>query len=228
MKRPGLHAVLVLFVLSLVACGGEEMPHSNSLLASASALSARSPRPIPGWYMEGKLTSTWPGTAPELMFADAWGSCVYPEFAMAPLDRYLQYIRAQMNNTGDCPGDSTVGTSSDTPMELYWLGLRTAPACNYDPATKESKSANLKVKTPALDEFVLPEVPSPRAGTVARAALRAPVVNLCIAEHLRASAPGASVGEALSLSAADQRQLLALVNTTAGGRSRGRGVSVSG
>jgi hypothetical protein len=227
MNRSLLATIVTMSLAGLIACGGGDTRESREAVAATSsrlAVPAQSPIPV-----SPSTGESWRGTPAELMFADAFASCAYEapagsEHAVVTFeeDDYLRYIQTQMDTavcryqTGSVWTD--YGTEAPQP-ELRWFMQRNDPLCNVDPSTTANASAAL---TRAMMPIAIP-VQAPFEGgltdeTTARAATRAvtlPITNLCIAQHLRSRSPGASAGDALLLSAADQRAILALTKERA-------------
>lgn len=210
----------------LLACGGSDT--SEGIARTSAALTAPALTPVPFTEASG---FTWKGSPAELMFADAFASCSRDRTLAITLggidfetDTYLSHIQSKMDTALCRYPDSTApdgwkdyGPTSAQP-EVRWYNLRNDPKCNIDPSTRQNRSAGLQRR----ENFFTFSVEPPFAGNLAIRTVNAtsqavdtPIQNLCIAQHLRRRSPGATAGEALLLSAADQRQLLALTKERA-------------
>lgn len=141
-------------------------------------------------------------------------------------DMYLGGVVGQMQNA--CCGGSSNGnctsyvgkTPSDNNQMAHWYWQRQDGTCNNVDSNDPSQPNTIDLK-PSTVPVILQ---NPWAGdgyfpvgsghygsslSLARRILRMPSFNLCIARALRTSAPGTSgANDALTLSAADQRELL--------------------
>ncbi|MGH7285759.1 MAG: hypothetical protein ACRELY_29930 [Polyangiaceae bacterium] len=217
-------------VLSFAGCSGHQSSgDGDSTKSSAAALDIPGLTPLP--VDPATSAPIWDGTEVELEFADALASCSYQHthvdvvvtgpdstsFTLPVdlgLDSFLEHVRQRMTTSACINGTTNYGTNS--PPEKGWLLQRNDPACNEDPSTHLHESVGL---TQTLAPIAVPaEGPfanSPGSAGFAQAAIEQPVMNLCIAQHLRTASPGATGGAALLLSAADQRELLELTRERA-------------
>lgn len=221
MSRTLLAMTLTLVLAGLMACGGGDSFSEGSTSHVSAALSAPSLTPVP--VSPGTVERSWHGTPVELMLADALASCTPPPWDGESVygfneDNYLAYIHGQMDNalSASCQQPPAPGQTS---TELRWFSQRNDADCNIDPSSGTHKSANLvrsvpRIKLPVVGPFY-PEIWGRVTNSFATRMMQMPIVNLCVAQHLRSRSPGASAGEALLLSAADQRQLLALTKDRA-------------
>jgi hypothetical protein len=230
MKRSRFSNVIAAVVLAiLVACGGTDTREHRGSVTTALSAPGLTPLPmVPASDDPNRKVSAWKGSPVELLYADALASCAYEEagnyFSYSTIDQYYNHIFGLMEGV-TCPAHPNpqnpneildYGSRYDITIETRWLLQRNDRFCNIDPSTGATASAGLERLLPQIDNTNF-HVESPFGGDagattarIARRALQVPVTNLCIAQHLRSKSPGISAGEALLLSAADQRQLLAL------------------
>lgn len=226
MKRSLLATILLAL---LVACGGAEPAEKHRSIGSA--LSAPTLTPLPMMFDPAdpsRRISAWKGSPVELLYADALASCSYEQASSDAFvsDSYYAHIFGLMGMV-QCPihpDPNHPGQTLDysgSPVEVRWRLQRADPYCNIDPSTEAQAFIRLGASLPTIDATNLPVEP-PFGGPAvnetafrARQALHVPVTNLCIAQQLRSRSPGVSSGEALLLSAADQREVLALTKERA-------------
>lgn len=204
---------LPLFLLVLVgalsgACSGDSS--SDETVGSASAAIAL-PTLLP-------VPNGWQGSTVDLMVADALASCAWkddtnPSEDGSGWDNYLAGVAGFMS-TAHCETDPEVPG-----LFAHWFAQRADPSCNVATGTG-APSAIVLQKHPIPQKAVagtggtlgVPGVHGSEWGTnvmnAANQILRFPSVNLCVAAQLRSQAPGTSGGEALLLSASEQRFLL--------------------
>jgi len=166
--------------------------------------------------------SAWDGNTVDLQLADAWSSCSLvadSTFIDTSLfkDGYLDAVLRKMQKIIPWWPPACVDFPPDTPSWFdmgdleRWYYFRSSAACNRDPSTGLERAAEMPQNK--IDLAI--ELPFPKSWLwaaplqYAERDLRLPAVNHCIAMRLRQAAPGAMGGEALLLSSADQRQLLA-------------------
>ncbi len=148
----------------------------------------------------------WDGNTVELLVADAWTGC--SALASEPgggfsnnffgNDPYLTQILEKMG-MGNAQSPDPFGS---------WYDLRQSPTANCDPVTHTPVGFPVSIPLTPVPEHV-PIDPNDRARHErADGELRQAGINLCIAQRLRTLSPGASAGESLLLSDADQRLLL--------------------
>ena len=226
MKRTLLAAFVTLLVAALAACGGGDTAERPRTGVSVASISMPTQAPVPINPATG--APSWDGTSAELMFADALASCSYDLGSLVIADglfvvdfdddAFVEYIRFKMGQAA-CSHDGQNHYQAALLPEAWGRGQRNDPACNRDVSTDAPRSAELApADLMALNVPVEYPFGGLFAGATAKTVRRAislPITNLCIAQQLRSRSPGVSGGEALLLSAADQRQLLALTKERA-------------
>lgn len=194
---------LLLIAVSVVgACASSDTRDEEPLAESAAAITLPGMIPIPkGW------DASYDGSSVDLMIADALVSCSWQNSTtlvdMGTIkDNHMSAIHAHMESA-TCPGYASV------PPLLRWYQQRNDPACNT--SAGNGGATSIQLKKYYLPQAIPPGTYGVPAGTTidyANAILRAPSVNLCIAQQLRSQSPGTAGGEALVLSSAEQRFLL--------------------
>ena len=227
------HCIILfsLFALGCVsgACSLNVQDQEESVGVTSAALSLPGLTPQP---------HKWFGSPVDLMFADAFVSCSWQNDSAVgdsntTTDVYTQTVLALMVMANCTDGALNADPTSD-PLFLSaagrWYMQRKEPLCNSPANPSDLSSAKFVL----LEKHKIPQqviagsvvagtagVPVAQAGTTSAALtnyatsitaatsiLRAPSLNLCIAQQLRAQAPGTAGAEALLMSTADQRQLL--------------------
>lgn len=213
-------AIAMLSMSALVAACSGNGAHDQiqPLGVHQAGLSSVGVRPVPCG------DRSWQGTAVDLMMADALTACsgdpttknteptFLPDGGGAMRDGYLTYLRGQMMA-------SLALDVQPTNLFLQWADLRANKDNNCDPVTGEKTEATITPRY--VEEYVtVPtfsvQYPSLRSRKrYANMQVRNPGFNLCVAQTLREMVPGASGGEALLLSDADQRMLLETIRERA-------------
>ncbi|MBM4363284.1 MAG: hypothetical protein FJ104_11430, partial [Deltaproteobacteria bacterium] len=246
--------------LAIAACGGGEADPSESGGTEASPQEAA--QTAAGLTSAGELPrpclvgqSIWPGTAVQLMVADAWASCLRsicqsdstcsnPEAAFnspngtlslnSPTTPHLVGHDLYLGRVGEFMGGVDwlfTNESWSWPLAARemtfarWAKHRANAALNCRPSEgADGVSVDIGLPDAALpDTLSLSGLNdagsysaiSPTGRLAAAAELQRPALNLCIAQQLRRSAPGALGAEALLLSEAEQRELLSVIRERA-------------
>ena len=213
--------LVLLVATAIIACGSHAEVEQTS--SSAAALDIPGSLPIP---------NGWQGSMGDLYVADAWANCsILAENAVdkldqstaagttlelgdidivngavanprppGPHDAYMDYVQGLMDS-------AACGSYQGLKNTLNrWYQQRRDLLCNSDPKGNGVAAVMTPIVVPApLDRQT---VPSSLADISADAIIRAPGINACIARTLRSIMPGAASPAALTLSTADQRELL--------------------
>ncbi len=209
-------AIVGLLFSVTTACAVQD----ESIGTSSAKLDLPSALPVP---VDSQGQPQWDGSPADLLVADAWASCSFvstlggsvgPSSAIrdaAATDLYLQYILGNIQ-TATCNAPQYTGDGNDL---RRWYLQRTDPSCNADPTTLGTnpvlnKAAQLDAT--AMPGLILSTTLSPSDAQVeADALIRAGGINYCIAQHIQQSAPGSAGANTLTMTAADQRQLLEII-----------------
>ncbi|MGH7440132.1 MAG: hypothetical protein ACRENE_30950, partial [Polyangiaceae bacterium] len=210
--KPRVARVSSLAALAVVcACSSSaprQLPESRGT-ASSALTAAINPVPcVPDSTQPSGYAKAFSGTTPELYFADAWSQCT-PGGAvpLSPKDPMLEAIGGMIATTAS---KVLPGFFSPQGEAGLWETLRNDPSASCDPTTMQPTGVGASVSgfTPAL---ALDYGQNHVGLQIAIADLEEPEFELCIAQHLRKSVPGAAGGGALFFSDADQRELLEMV-----------------
>lgn len=193
--------------------GGEEPP----VTTRAAALQVPGLTPVP---CDSSKTPVWDGTPVQLMLADAWAECTVDAFrwpgsneltyldleaALIADDAIIEVFARMQTTLAAWNATTTTGNSA---VER-WFEARSGTN-NCDPA---GSSAGSRVAVPLRTRVVIEAATlSNGLDTDERSAgfeLRTAGINLCVAQVLRERSPGAAGGEALLLTAEEQRELAA-------------------
>lgn len=205
MKPSRIGFWLALCVVVVVGCASDT--GSGTTGTSAAHLTVANLTPVP--CFSGK--PDWELGLVELLTADALAACSYDGTNGTAVevrldDAYLNSVRDAMIQLGAI-------------TLAQWVTARGNGALNCDPVTGQSGIPVAIESTPVRERLIWPGLLStdPLDAMVrnANSDIRAAGLNLCIAQHLRAASPGASGGEALLLSEAEQRQLLGVIRERA-------------
>jgi hypothetical protein len=186
-----LRSIAVTCGLSVAACSSSteiETPSTVSSGKAALAGPALAPEP---YHWDAISPEEWKGTRVELAVADAWSLCARDEDFNAVSyyvlgDAYLARIKNLVSAVACGRGVLPWGE----PL-AHWYDMRQMLECNRsatDPTQKEQLPANLDTRLPTFND---PESTSEGADQL-RSDILTPESNLCIAQKLRAMAPGAS------------------------------------
>jgi len=195
--------LLPLLLAVLGACSVDT--HSGSR-STASALTVGSLTPVP--CFSGK--PSWEGNFVQLLTADALAACSQDAVGTAVQvrldDLYLIKVR-----------DWMVGLGALTFQQ--WIANRNNAQLNCDPVTGQPGISAKISPTPVRERLIWPGLSSGEPLDLmvnnANSDIRTAALNLCIAQHLRTVSPGASGGEALLLSDAEQREMLETIRERA-------------
>jgi hypothetical protein len=192
---------------------------SEPLGSNRAALAVPGTAPVP---CDANQDPTWQGSTVQLMVADAWAECAiaftrdasgahyaFPELQEAEYvsgleDEYLAELAALMSTTAA----EELAIQGD-PLRA-WLQMRDDEGKNCD-ASADNRFTRVELE-PIGPGLILGDPPiNNNNHNEYEADIRSATVNVCIAQRLRQSAPGASGAEALLMSNEEQRELLAVV-----------------
>jgi hypothetical protein len=205
---------LLLASFPFAACnGGNTRERAEPVSVTATALNAPGQSPIPYDWGVGK--ELWPAnsTVP-LLFLDAMVGCStrrYEQGGFLPDQLALsdEYAMNVMKKAYGISCANSVPISEGNLANFFlWDELRSRPQCNRNASYYTMQAATI-THTPVFPEVAMNTLLLPDDEIKAITYLARPSINLCIAQRLRAMSPGASGGEALLLSDAEQRELLA-------------------
>ena len=216
--RPSVIGVVGCASLVLAsACGASDSGSGEALGRSESALVNTGLLPYPVVVVNGTVQtdtngrpiSAWDGTLVDLIAADAYAQCAANTATTAGQvsDRFLQRLSAKMTParcTGAVkPATSDFAITDANSLAGWWATQRLDPHCNADPSTGQPKPIRLT----NAKRHVIPDAIDPVSARLAeaRAEVNFAEANLCIAQRMREVV---STGDGLTLSAADQRQVL--------------------
>ncbi len=154
-------------------------------------------------------SNDWDLSTTELLVADALTACSLDDAGSVIYtnlrDKHLTLVTDKM-------GQALGGGFSTEAVYSAWAVLRDKhPSGNCDPVTGQPTEPPGLEPSPVQERFVAPPNASPNLELWyenINSDLRTAGLNLCIAQRLRSSSPGASGGEALLLSEAEQRHLV--------------------
>jgi hypothetical protein len=215
---------IVPFALLLLGCVVGACSSWEGLDQDESPGSVQSALSLPGLVAQ---PNNWFGTPIDLMVADAVASCSW-QSATATLDNnttvdgYIATVAASVL-TSQCGSGGVYSTPAGQSLWGHWWYQRDDANCNKSANPSDGSSLNHVT----LPRYLIPNavVQGTTAGVpvsshlpadanydgstaAATAMIRAPLLNLCIAQQLRAQAPGTAGAAALLLSTNDQRLLL--------------------
>lgn len=183
-----------------VACGSDMEPWGTA----SARLSVPGLTPVP--CLSG--SNDWDLSTTELLVADALTACSLDEAGSVVYtnlrDKHLSLVTQKM-------GQALGGGLAPEAVYFWWSVLRKSPIGNCDPVTGQITPPPGLDPSPVQERLIAPA----NATTTLQlwyenvnADLRTAGLNLCIAQRLRSYSPGASGGEALLLSEAEQRHLV--------------------
>jgi hypothetical protein len=230
-RSVGLGLVSASLVAALGACGGADSRPREVTSSASSGLTTSGflPYPVkvvstvgpdggpaiaPALDPAGNPIPVWDGSIVELMAADALTECAAnaPAGMWLGKDKYLAHLASSINNAACSPAsplptpatiDGFTIAAPNAPGIGRWAVNRLTAACNADPSSGKPKTLKLVNMTRHTVPAAIEATGTRRAEVEAE--VNYAEINLCMAQRLREV--GAS-GDALFLSADDQRQLL--------------------
>ena len=193
---------------ALFSCGGGNAERE----AIGERVQALETSALTPWPCRSSGDLSWTGTTAELLVADALATCetyTYPRH----LDAYLTNIIDKMRMAYDIGDELPVRAWRSLRAGASYASLPAGKNC--DPKTGQLSERNVSIKAVQLYTNLYEDFDLENPRYAAQTDLDQATTNLCIAQKLRNLAPGASAGETLLLSEAEQREFLETIRERA-------------